>query len=153
MRRGKLSYWLRFGKKVTKMRSITISEKHGKICDNMKTELKIIHSRINLVSDKLGKTIKITSLHYKMKLLQWNLKTLLNLRFPSLLYALGVIFALCNDQASKRELSKSNVVQLIVFKNFKVVFWQHCFWHLVLARLILTQCLFLIRRGRCKKLL
>ena len=46
------------------MRSITISEKHGKLCDNMKTEPKIIYARINLVSDKLGKTIKITSLHF-----------------------------------------------------------------------------------------
>ena len=63
MRRGKLSYSLRFGKEVTKMRSITINEKHGKFCDNMKTEPKIFHTRINLVSDKLGKAIKITSLH------------------------------------------------------------------------------------------
>ena len=44
------------------MRSITMSEKHGKICDNMKTESKIFHARINLVSDKLEKTVKITSL-------------------------------------------------------------------------------------------
>ena len=45
------------------MRSITISKKHGKICNNMKTEPKIFHARINLVSDKLGKNINITSLH------------------------------------------------------------------------------------------
>ena len=63
MRRGKLSDCLRFGKKVTKLRSITISEKHGKIYHNMRTEPKIFHIRINLVSDKLGKIIKFTLLH------------------------------------------------------------------------------------------
>ena len=47
------------------MQSVTISEKHGKICDNMKTEPKIFHACINLLSDKLGKTIKITSLQIK----------------------------------------------------------------------------------------
>ena len=63
MRRGKLSYWLCFGKKVTRMRSITISKKHGKICDNMKTEPKIFHARINLISGKLEKKI-LKSRHY-----------------------------------------------------------------------------------------
>ena len=44
------------------MRSITTSKKHGKICHNIKTEPKIFHARIDLVSDKFGKTNKITSL-------------------------------------------------------------------------------------------
>ena len=43
-----------------------MSEKHGKICDNMKTEPKIFHALNNLVSDKLGKTIKITSLQVQV---------------------------------------------------------------------------------------
>ena len=39
-----------------------MSEKHGKICDNVGTEPKIFHARINLVSDESWKIFK--SHHY-----------------------------------------------------------------------------------------
>ena len=50
-------------KRLLKSRLITIREKNGKICDNIKTEAKLFHACINLFSDKFWKKL-LKSHHY-----------------------------------------------------------------------------------------